>query len=784
MKKLTFLCVLILQLWTTAAWAQEAFVVKNIEVRGLQRISASTVESYLPIRRGQLLRASATGEILKSLYKTGFFDHITLSRSNNTLIIHVEERPTIGQLKITGNSVIPTDKLTTVMKSLDIAEGRVYNPVVLERITQSLLNQYYILGRYNARVDVKVTPMSRGRVLVKIEISEGLVAKVRRITIIGSHVFDESTLINEMELSKNGWFTWWTQKNRYSEEKLEQSLDKIRSYYMDRGYLRFEIKSSQAQVTPDRKAVYITIVVDEGKPYTVEGYKLVGRLPVAHRVLDKQIAIQPGETFSRQKVVDAEKAMTKVLGSKGYLFTAISVHPKMNDANHTVSIIFDIKPGKRTYVRHVTFSDNKQTNDVVLRREVQQLESAPASSSRLEESKHRLLLLPYIKEAEMSIKPVPTSDDQIDVNYKVKEEGSAQASFKVGYSGEQHVIVGAGLDQKNFLGTGNTLGFNLQRSKVEQNYSINYTDPYYTEDGISRSFIFSINRVDPGETAFVNSDYTTNEYDLGVSYGIPVSQEEGIYSRIIAGAFYQNTLVNLNANPNFISNQVNTFINRHGRRFQEIDFRLGFARDSRDKAIFPTSGVLQTIYLDAFAPLTKQSVSFYTLNYSGRWYQPLNDQFIVLTKGNFGYGNGLHGIKDFPFFRNYYAGGIDSVRGYGVSTLGPQDSLGKAFGGNVLLDASLGLIFPNYLSDSLRTSAFLDAGNVYAIGSNRSYGCQTQSNGTRTCSTNSGPLRYSAGVEADIMTPFGPIELSLARALNLHVGDKEDVFQFSLGANF
>lgn len=784
MKKLAYLIVLVLQLWTTAAWAQEAFVVRNIEVRGLQRVPESTVESYLSVKRGQTLYPAQTGEILKSLYQTGFFDHITLSRAGGTLIIHVVERPTIGQLKITGNSVIPTDKLTTVMKSLDIAEGRVYNQVVLERITQSLLNQYYILGRYNARVNVNVTPMPRNRVLVKIDISEGVVAKVRRISIIGAHEFDESTLIHQMELNTSGVFSFFTQSDRYSEEKLDQSLDKIRSYYMDRGYLRFEIKSSQAQVTPDRKAVYVTIVVTEGQLYTVEKYELVGRMPVSREELEKNIDIKPGETFSRQKVLDAEKAITKALGDKGYLFATIAVHPKINDAKHTVNIVFDVKQGKRAYIRHVTFSDNKQTNDVVLRREIQQMESAPASSSQLEESKQRLLLLPYIKEVDMSVKPVPSADDQVDVNYKVKEEGSAQASFKVGYSAEQHLLLGAGVNQKNFLGTGNTLGFNLQRSKMEQVYTVDYTDPYYTADGISRSFIFSINRIDPSATANVNGGYTTNEYDLGVLFGIPVSQEHGVYSRVITGVTYQNTLVNVSANPNTVSNQVRSFISSHGKRYQELDLRLGFSRDGRDKAIFATRGVAQSLFLDGFVPAAKQSVTFYTLNYNGRWYQPINDKFIVLTKGNFGYGNGFHGVKDFPFFRNYYAGGIDSVRGYGASTLGPIDSLGKSYGGNILADASLGLIFPNYLSDSLRTTAFVDAGNVYAIGSNRNYGCQTNKNGTTTCSKNSGPIRYSTGIEADLMTPFGPIALALSHPLNLRPGDKEDMFQFSLGANF
>lgn len=782
MKKLVgLLLIILMSQFAVATWAQEAFVVRKIEFRGLQRISSETIENYLPIRSGQRLQTTKTAAILQALYKTGFFDRITLSRENNNLIIHVVERPTIGQLKITGNSVIPTDKLTSVMKSLDVAEGRIYNPVVLERIKQSLLNQYYQLGRYNARVTITTTLMSRNRLLVKINISEGLIAKIRHISIIGNHVFDEKTLINQLDITTTGLFTFFTQKDRYSEDKLESSVEKLRNYYMDHGYLRLQVKSAQAQVTPDRKSVYITIVISEGESYSIESFDMIGKFVVPRDELMKSIQLKPGETFSRQKVLDSEKAITGKLGDKGYIFATITLHPQLNDQTHKVILVFDVNPAKRAYVRHVTFSDNTRTNDVVLRREVEQMEAAPASTALLENSKQRLSLLPFVKDVDMSVKPVSAVDDQVDVNYKVKEDNSAQASFKVGYSQLYGALIGAGLNQKNFLGTGNTFGINFNRSKVEQFYGIDYTNPYYTADGISRSFSFSISRVDPGSTANVDSSYTNNEYDFGVLYGIPVGQETGIFNRVYTGVTYQNTLINPNSDPANISNQISSFLQRHGRRFQEADFRLGYSRDSRDKAIFPTTGVLQTIFADGFAPLSHGSLSFYTLNYHGKWYQPVNDAFIVLTKANFGYGNGFHGIDDFPFFRYYYSGGIDSVRGYQGYTLGPRDSLGKALGGNILADASTGVIFPNYISDSLRTMVFVDAGNVYSSLNNRNFG---------GFSTTSGSIRYSVGIEADWLTPFGPVELSLAKAINARNGhsnirgDDEEPFQFSLGANF
>ena len=771
MKKILFLLVLLSQL-TVTAWA-DSFVIQNIKFDGLHRISPGTAESYMPVKRGQTMSTAKTGTIMQALYKTGFFDNITLSRQGSTLVIHVTERPTIGKLDIKGNSVIPTDKLTTVMKSLEIEEGRVYNAALLEKIRTSLLNQYYLLGRYNARVDINTAPMPRNRLQVTFNISEGVVAKVQRITIIGNHVFKESTLVNQLDLSTGGVVSIVTQSDRYSEDKLETSMDKLRGYYLDRGYLRFQIKSAQAQVTPDRKSVYITIIVNEGEPYTIESYKIEGKLPLPREEIEKRVVFKPGELFSRQKVLDTEKDITKYFGDNGYIFTNVSIRPDVNDATRKVVLIFMVNTGKRAYVRHITFSDNNRTNDDVLRREIQQFEAAPVSSAKLEDSKQRLSLLPYIKDVEMSVKPVPGRPDQIDVNYKVKEDNSAQATFKVGYSQAYRMILGAGVNQKNFMGTGNTLGINFQRSKFEQFYGIDYTDPYYTIDGISRSFTMSLSKTDPGSARDVNNSYTTNSYNIGVLYGIPIGQEHGAINRVLAGATLSSTLVSLI--PGNVSSQVNTFITQNGRRYDEADLKIGYSRDSRDKSMMPTRGMQQSVFMDFYVPVTNQAVTFYTLSYAGKWWIPLSDQFIILTRGDLAYGNGLHGLSYFPFFKNFYAGGIESVRGYLGYNLGPRDSNGTAYGGNMLADASIALIFPNYLSDSLRTSVFFDAGNVYASRDNRNFGGQ---------STNSGPIRLSTGIEADWLTPLGPVQISLAMPLNSRPHDKREPFQFSLGANF
>lgn len=770
-KKLWLIVLLVNILIRPGAWAAGSFYVKKIQVEGLQRINPETVYSYLPIHQGQTLRPSQTGEVIGALYRTGFFDHISLARSGNTLIIKVIERPTIGQLKISGNSAISKEKLTTVMRSVDVAEGRVYNRAVLEKIKQSLLNQYYELGKYNARVDVTVSQMERNRVLVNIEISEGVVTKVRNINIIGNHAFSEFRLRKQLELTTPGLLTIITQSDRYSQEKLDASLDALRNFYLDHGYLKFAVKSSQVAMTPDRKSIYLTIVVDEGDKYTIKGYDLKGDLVVPREELTKLIEIEPGDTFSRQAIIKAEKSISDALGDKGYIGAVVTLEPQIDDKKKEVFLTFNVKPGKRTYVRHVFFSDNTRTNDDVLRREVQQMESSVASTSKLELSKQKLSQLAYIKNVEMNVTPVQEHDDQVDVNYKVTEDSAAQANFSIGYSQVDGIILGAGLNQKNFMGTGKTVGLNISESKVQDYLGASFTDPYYTPDGVSRSINLSATRYNPLK-ASVSRSYTTDQYDFSVVYGIPIFQEKSAIDRLQLGWGLEDTLVNTHTRyPTSL--QVQDFINHHGRHFEQGYLIGGVSRDGRDKVIFPTQGSLNTLGFDVYLPATGHSLKYYTVAYNGKWYQPLTKSFIVSAKGQFAYGNGFAGPKDYPFFKDYYAGGIGSVNGFEGNTLGPRDSNNDPTGGNLLATAQLALIFPNYISENLRTLVFIDGGNVYNTFDNRSLG------GTAT-----GGPRYGAGIEADWLTPLGLVDVSVTKPLNSKRGDFERIIQFSLGANF
>ena len=752
-------------------WAQAAFQFSNIEIQGLQRISPSTVYHYIHLKKGQSLGVNQTGKVIKELYKTGFFEHITLARRGDTLIIKVKERPVIGYLKITGNSAISTERLDTVMKSVEIAEGRIYNPAMLERIKQSLLNQYYQLGYYNARIMVDVTSLSNNRISVKINISEGVVAKIRAVHIIGNHAFSELTLQKQLTISLPNLFTFFTQEDRYSEQKLEESMEKLRGYYLDHGYLKMNIKSAQAEISPDRKSIYVVITIDEGQPFYVSGYDISGQMIIPRSEIEKRMIVKKGSVFSRQEVIDSEKAITEAYGDEGYLFVTVNVDPKLDEAKKEVFLKFEIIPGKRVYIHHISFSDNHRTNDEALRRDVVQFESARASTTRLEETKHRLKLLPYIKDVQMSVKPVPDTDNQVDVNYKVTEDNSAQASITASYSMTDRLGFGLGLNQKNFFGTGNTLGVNFSENRYEKSYSLAYSDPYYTLDGISRDVSFYYSKVNPGGANLAKA-YTSNDVGASVTYGIPIGQEKGVLSRLYFGFGYENTIIHLTAQP---STQVTDFTSVHGRHYQQLHLRTGLTRDSRDKAIFPTMGTSNKAFLELYAPVATGALKYYQLNYEGRAYYPITHGFVATGRALIGYGNSSEGINHYPFFRNYYAGGFESVHGFEGNTLGPRDSNDNPFGGNLLTVGGLGLVIPNHVTDSLRTLAFLDTGNVYNGLNNRKYS---------GLSTGSGPLRFSTGLEADWLAPMGfAIGFSYAKPLNNQPGDKDQRFQFSLGAN-
>ncbi len=767
LKKIGAFCLIFLLV--LPVYAQEDFVVKNINVVGLQRIKLQTVLEYLPIRAGQTMTAEDTANIISALYQTGFFSDVSLARSGNTLIIQVVERSTIGLIKLSGNKLVKTKDLLDALKQAGIAEGEAYDQATLSGMRQALLNQYYTIGRYNATVDTKVVPQSRNRVEVDIHIYEGHTAKVREINIIGNQTFKTKTLVNTFDMAPKPWYEFWNKSDDYSQEKLQKDLDALKTFYLDRGYLRFNIDSSQVTITPNRKDVYITIRVTEGGVYRIKGYNLSGDLLGKQAEVSKLIRLQPNEVFSRKKVLATNNAIGRYYGDMGYANAVVSVDPAIDDANKQVFLTFEVHPGDRVYVRRIDYSGNTKTADYVLRRETRQMEGGVYSVTNMDETKRRLNNLGYLENIDVKMEPVEGKPDQVDLKYSVKESSSTTASAQVGYSDTYGLLYGANLSQKNYKGTGKAVALGFNNSQFSQTYSFSYFNPYYTDSGISRGFNLYFQQTNPGGSTNT-APYNLDAYGAVMNYRIPLSE----YDALNLGYGYEY----LNIKTGTPSTQTTSFLNEHGSHFNNVKLILGWTHNTFDRAIFPTRGFNQYVGAEVGVPVLPNSLDYYRLNYDATVYQPLFKGLIVVLNTDWGYGNGYNGFDELPFFKNFYAGGMGTVRGYEGNTLGPKDSNGNPTGGNILADGSFNVIFPNPISERIRTSVFVDAGNVY------------QDN------LDLAELRCSAGLEVDWMSPIAPLKFSLSRALNPHstgapgvggtfpVADRTQVFNFSVGTSF
>ncbi len=758
------------------SYAAQPFVIKHIQVQGLQRIAYGTVLNYLPVHVGQTLNPADTSDIIKALYKTGFFSEVSLSQQGNTLIIHVQERPTIGKITITGNKAIQTSSLKSVLKDMGVADGRVYKPSTLDTVQESLQNQYYNRGNYNAQVKITVVPAPRDRVNINIKIAEGATAKIKQIKIIGNHAFSESKLLRQLKLSTPHFWSFITKNDQYSKEKLDADLETLRSYYMDRGYIKFKIDSSQVSITPNKKEVYIVIHITEGPQYFIKGYKLSGKLLYPKQDLRDLINFQEGEVFSRKKLEAANKALANYYGDRGYAFANIRPIPEIDNKNKQVFITFMIDPGSLVYVRRITFTGNSKTEDQVLRREMRQQEASLVSTKDVKESEHRLHMLSYFKDVKVGTKRVPGTDDEVDMNFKVTETPSATLTAGIGYSDDDGILINAGFNQPNFLGTGKSVGVNFDTSDYERSYSVSYFNPYYTKDGIGRGFTLYANSTDSDKVDI--STYTTDNYGLNMNFSVPLSETDSASF----GIGYERTHIDLG---NSASAEINQFVygnpfgkspftKGEGDRFNNVLATVGWGHVGFDRAIFPTKGFAQSVGLEVALPGGgTNNISYYKANYLAHLYQPITHGFILSLRGEVGYGDGLGSTKDLPFYENYFAGGIETqgaVRGYDAYSIGPKDSNGDTLGGNFLVDGSVELIIPTGITpDTLRTTAFVDFGNVYT--------------NVKT-SQDSGPVRFSVGVSAHWRSPIGPLVFSLATPINAQRGDDREPFQFNVGTSF
>lgn len=754
----------------TTAQAAEEFVIEDIRVEGLERITPGTVFNYLPVKVGDRFDDTLSGEAVRSLFQTGFFDDVRLERDGNVLVVILKERPAIGNITVTGNKDIKTEDLMTGLRQVGFAEGRVFDQSLLDKVEQELRRQYFSLGKYAVKIDTTVDELDKNRVGISIEVSEGKTARIKDINIVGNESFDTDDLLDEFDLTTPTLFSFLTKSDQYSRQKLAADLERLHSYYLDRGYVNFNVDSTQVSITPDKKDIYITINITEGEQFTIDQIKLAGDLILPKEELVKQIDVYQGDVFSRKEVTDSSTNLTEALGNIGYAFANVNAIPDIDNENKTVSLTFFVDPGKRVYVRRISFAGNTKTRDEVLRREMRQQEGGWISTKKVERGKVRLQKLGFFRDVNVETPAVAGTTDQVDVNYAVEEMPSGNLMAGIGFSQGQGLIFQTSVSQDNFLGSGKRVSFTFNNSEVNRRFGLAYTNPYYTIDGISRGFNAFFQETDAFEANVTQFDSTI--WGGGVDFGVPISE----FNFLNINFNYENT--EIEANPLFASTEVSDFIEENGGRFDILRFGSSFTYDSRNKALLPDSGTLQRVRGEVGLPFVGDSLEFYKVDYRTQWFFPLIEDYILLLQGQLGYGDGFGSTDALPFFENFYAGGPRSVRGFEENTLGPRDTPlpgsvrgPRPLGGNVKIVAGAEVILPvPFLRDleSVRVSGFFDAGNVYGPDED----------------VDLGELRYSTGLSGIWISPFGVVSVSIAAPLNSRSEDDTQPFQFTFGTSF
>ena len=639
------------------------FTVTDIRLDGLQRVSAGTVFEAFPITAGDSVDDERLAEATRRLFSEGLFEDISLYRDGGILILRLVELPTITAIAIEGNKAIQTEALMDGLKQSGLAEGYVLKRATLERISLELERQYVAQGRYDASIVTEVVPLPRNRVELKIDVDEGNIATIEHINIVGNEVFPDEELLGALALQSTNFWSWYSSDNKYSREKLGGDLETLRSYYLDRGYIRFNIESTQVSVSPDKKGVYITVNVSEGEVYNIRDVKLAGELIVDESELTRLYLVKDGDVFSRRRVTYTSDLMTKRLGNEGYTFAKVNGIPKIDDEERLVDMTFFVEPGKRTYVRSIQFAGNDGTRDEILRREMIQMEGGWASTDKIESGKNRLNQLGYFKAVNVETPPVPGTDDMIDVKYTVEEQLSGSLNFNVGYAAGSGMILGASISQNNFMGSGNQMSLGVQKTDTVQSYNFSYLNPYYTIDGVSRGF-----NVFYRETDFENlstvSDYQTNTYGGNVTFGYPISRQQ----RLSFALGYANTEMFTGVS---VPAEILDFVDKEGNLFNEYTLGLTWRYSSLNRGLFPTAGMEHKVKADISVP--GSDLTYYKTSYTSNYYFPItNNDWVVRLRTDLGYGDGFGDLERLPFFKNFRAGGIGSVRGYQINSLGPK----------------------------------------------------------------------------------------------------------------
>lgn len=762
MKK-SLLSILIAGMFATPALAFEPFAVKDIRVEGIQRTEAGTVFGYLPVKVGDTLNDEKAAQSIKALFATGFFKDVRIEIEKDVMVVVVQERPAISTINFVGMKEFEKDVITKALKETGIAEGRIFDRALLEKAEQELKRQYLTRGKYAANITTTVTPLERNRVGINFNIEEGVAAKIKQINIVGAKAFSDKELRSLFELTTPTWLSWYTKNDQYSRQKLSADLEKLKSFYMNQGYLEFAVESTQVSISPDKEDVYITINMVEGERFQVTSVKLAGDFSIPEDELKKLVTVKAGDVFSRDKLNESTKAISDRLGKEGYAFANVNAAPEIDKEKHLVAFTVFVDPGKRVYVRRINITGNTKTRDEVVRREIRQMEGGWFDGDKLAASKLRIDKLGFFTETAIETPAVAGTSDQLDVNVNVTEKPTGNLMLGVGTSSTDKIILSGSIAQNNFMGSGNNVAIQVNSAKSYRTYVFSYTNPYFTEDGVSQGFDIYHRTTNTRNTALAY--YSSAATGGAIRFGFPIGEKESLGFGI---GIDTTTITAYSNSPPMYQNYVGYPGNDSVTKLS-IPLTLNWTSDGKDSFFFPTRGVYQKAGLEVAAP--GGDLTYYRASYQAQYFVPVSKQFTLMLNGEIGYANGYAG-KDLPFFKNFYGGGVGSVRGYKTSSLGPvEDSTGTIYriGGNrrAIGNAELLWGIPG-MEKTFRMGWFVDAGQVWGSGDKLSLS----------------DLRYSTGISIAWISPMGPLKFSLGKPLNKQSTDEAETFQFQLGSIF
>ncbi|MBT8066055.1 MAG: outer membrane protein assembly factor BamA [Gammaproteobacteria bacterium] len=776
-----------------SALAAGEFVVKDMRVEGLQRISEGTVFNYLPVNIGDTVDGNRIGEAIRALYGQNLFEDIEMRRDGDTLVIVVKERPSIENFEIEGNKDIKTEDLMDSLRGVGLARGRTFDRSVLDNVEMFLREQYYDRGKYGVQIDTQITDRPNNTVTIRVDVTEGDRAKIRQVNIVGNTTFDDDEIREGFELDTANWLSWFRQDDRYAKESLEGDLETLRSFYMDRGYADFKIESTQVAISPNKKDIFVTIGIDEGDLYTISDVKLVGEMVVPEALLRGFILTKPGAVFNQRALTQTSELMSFRLGEEGYANAEIEPVPELDRDKKEAAVTFYINPQNRVYVRRINFNGVDQIDDEVLRREMRQMEGAYLSNSLIDRSKVRLQRLPFIESAEVENSPVPGSPDLVDVDFDLEYRMPGQFSGGVGYSESQKLLLNGSIVHTNFLGSGNRVALELNSGRYQKLYSISHSDPYRSMDGIRRTI--SVNYRDITQFTSAASDFSTTSAGATIDYGYPITE----YQSISVGATFQHSelLSSLNSTQqaqDWVLNNGDQFVEDlgfgrtfFGTEFDTLELIAGWTYDSRNRSLFANRGTRSQLFLSMAVP--GSDVEYYQARFSFTKYLPITNKWVVRFNSELGIGEGIGDTTALPPYKQFYGGGPQSVRGFKESYLGPRDSFGRPYGGNVLVASQLELILPlpDKWASQARASLFYDVGNVFNTGE---VAFTDRLGSPVLYEPDLEDLRTSVGIGVQWLAPLGLFRFSYAYPLNAYdgndryYGDQLERFQFSIGQAF